>query len=290
MADAAPARHLAEAQAQALAAELPPLLAEAEALAASLSMGEHGRRQSGDGADFWQFRRYQPGDPAAAIDWRQSARSQPLYVRETEWTASQPVWLWVDGSASMDWHSAPSLPRKKHRALLLALALAALLLKSGERVGVLGDAAPPASGRALLPRLTETLATACGPTLPEQELGRGGHLLLLSDFLPPHGDMAARLRHWAEAGIKGHLLQVLDPAEENLPYSGRLRFEGMKGEASFLTAKAEDLRGAYAARLENLRQNLRGMTQPLGWSFETHATDQLARDGALKLHHRLAGN
>jgi len=196
--------------------------------------------------------------------------------------------LWVDGSASLDWHSGPALPRKRQRALLLALTIAALLLKSGERVGVLGASQPPAAGRALLPRLAAALF-ACGDHLPAQELGRGGHLLLLSDFLPPHGDMALRLRHWAENGSKGHLLQVLDPAEEALPYEGRLRFDGLKGEASLHTLRAEDLRRGYAARLAELRDGLRIMTQPLGWSFQTHVTDETPRDGALKLHRSLAG-
>ena len=289
MAEGATARQLAQAEAQALAAELPPLLAEAERLAASLTIGEHGRRQSGDGTAFWQYRRSQPGDPASAIDWRQSARSQHLYVRETEWSASQPVWLWVDGSASMEWHSGPSVEKKRHRALLLALTIAALLLKSGERVGVLGSDEPPAPGRALLPRLAEALVTACGPVPQERRLAQGGHLLLLSDFLPANDALAEPIRHWAEAGVKGHLLQILDPAEEDLTFKGRLRFEGLEGEAFLTVAKAEDLRQAYAARLADLRQSLAEATKPLGWSFDLHGAEQPARDGALILHRRLAG-
>ena len=289
MAEAEAARQLAQAEAQALAAELPPLLAEAERLAASLTIGEHGRRQSGDGTAFWQYRRSQPGDPASAIDWRQSARSQHLFVRETEWSASQPVWLWVDGSASMDWHSGPSVEKKRHRALLLALAIAALLLKSGERVGVLGSDQPPAAGRALLPRLAEALLTTCGPVPQERRLAQGGHLLLLSDFLPPNDALAEPIRRWAEAGVTGHLLQILDPAEEDLTYQGRLRFEGLEGEEARTIAKTEDLRQAYAARLAGLRQSLTEATKPLGWSFDLHGSGQPAREGALILHRRLAG-
>ncbi|MBU6472987.1 MAG: DUF58 domain-containing protein, partial [Alphaproteobacteria bacterium] len=76
------------AQAEALAAGLPPLQVAAERLASSVSLGVHGRRTAGMGETFWQFRRYQAEDPSTAIDWRQSAKSQHLFVREREWEAA----------------------------------------------------------------------------------------------------------------------------------------------------------------------------------------------------------
>src|SRR3990167_11377285 len=92
-------RHRAEA----LAAGLPPLLVAAERVAATVSMGVHGRRRVGQGETFWQFRRYEFGDSTQLIDWRQSAKSQPVYVRETEWEAGQSGWLLRDGSPPMDY-------------------------------------------------------------------------------------------------------------------------------------------------------------------------------------------
>ena len=93
-------------RAEEAAAALPPLLVAAERVAATVAQGVHGRRRVGQGETFWQFRQYQPGDAASRIDWRESAKSQRLYVRETEWEAAQSVWLWRDGSASMDYTSA----------------------------------------------------------------------------------------------------------------------------------------------------------------------------------------
>ena len=89
---------------------LPPLLVAAERVAATVAQGVHGRRRVGQGETFWQFRQYQPGDAASRIDWRESAKSQRLYVRETEWEAAQSVWLWRDASASMDYTSAGTSP------------------------------------------------------------------------------------------------------------------------------------------------------------------------------------
>src|ERR1700687_6100577 len=94
---------------EALAATLPPLLVAAERIATTVAQGVHGRRRVGQGETFWRFRQYQPGDAAGRIDWRESAKSQRIYVRETEWEAAQSVWLWRDGSASMDYSSAADI-------------------------------------------------------------------------------------------------------------------------------------------------------------------------------------
>ena len=135
-------------QAEALADRLPPLLVAAERVAATVAQGVHGRRRVGVGETFWQFRPYQPGDPTSRIDWRQSARSAQLFLRDQEWEAAETVWLWVDTSGSMAYRSAARLPTKQDRATLLLLALASLLTRAGERIALLGDARRPAGGRA----------------------------------------------------------------------------------------------------------------------------------------------
>jgi len=100
-------------RAEELAARLPPLLVAAERVATTVAQGVHGRRRVGQGDSFWQFRRYEPGDAAQRIDWRESAKSQRLYVRETEWEAAQSVWLWRDASPSIDYASTRGLPTKR---------------------------------------------------------------------------------------------------------------------------------------------------------------------------------
>ena len=144
---------------EALAAALPPLLVAAERVAATVSQGVHGRRRVGEGETFWQFRRYQPGDPAQRIDWRQSAKSDRVYVRENEWEAAQSVWLWRDGSASMRWRVARDRPTKLERADLLLLALAALLVRGGEHVALLGERPAVARPRGAAPAGAPLLAT-----------------------------------------------------------------------------------------------------------------------------------
>ena len=133
----APAESLRDRAEQA-AAVLPPLLVAAERVATTVAQGVHGRRRVGQGETFWQFRQYEQGDAAARIDWRESAKSQRLYVRETEWEAAQSVWLWRDASTSMEYSSAEYLggtwPTKRDRGELMLVALASLLVRGGERL------------------------------------------------------------------------------------------------------------------------------------------------------------
>jgi uncharacterized protein (DUF58 family) len=282
-------------RAEGLAAILPPLLVAAERIAATVTPGVHGRRRVGPGETFWQFRRYQPGDSRARIDWRQSAKTDPLFVREMEWSAAQSVWLWRDGSPSMRYRSSSNLTEKLERAELLALALVALLVRGGERVALLGDPTAPATGRAALNRLALTLAHGDAPhgapadsLPPSQLLPRHAHLVLIGDFLSPLPTLEARLRGFAERGVKGHLLQVLDPAERSLPFLGRIRFEGLEREGETLLSRVETVREDYQARLERHCAALAAIARSFGWSFATTTTDHPPQSALLALYLRLS--
>ncbi|CAA7615316.1 conserved hypothetical protein [Candidatus Terasakiella magnetica] len=272
-------------RAEDLAARLPPLLVSARHIAATLAQGVHGRRRTGPGETFWQFRRAQPGDGPASIDWRRSARSDHLFVRETEWAAAQTIWLWRDASASMTWCSRPEWGEKRERAELLILSLAALLLRGGERVGLLAGGQAATSGLGALERLALALGAAPGDEMPPP---RHATVVLASDFLEPLDQIERRLKRLAAHGAQGHLIQVLDPAEESLPYTGRVRFEGVEGEDGLLVRRAQDLRPAYARRLAAHRDGLAAVARALGWSLIAHRTDQPPQHALLALHTRLA--
>ena len=49
-----------------LGARLPPLMVQAERVAATVAQGVHGRRRVGQGDSFWQFRAFVAGDPDLA--------------------------------------------------------------------------------------------------------------------------------------------------------------------------------------------------------------------------------
>lgn len=275
-------------EALALAGSLPPLMVASRQAATAVLPGPHGRRRTGQGGSFWQFRRAQPGDPANAIDWRQSAKGAHLYLRETEWTAAHSIWLWVDATGSMRWGSSPQHATKHDRAAVLGLALASLLLRGGERVAWLAADRAPLFGQTALPRLAAELAAGQDEPLPERDLPRNAQLVLLSDFLMDLAQLERQVRHWRDRGHTGHLLQIVDPAEEVLPYQGRVQFVGLEGEGPLLVSEAGSLRHDYARCVAEHRAGLVSIARAAGWSFAVHHTDQSASPALLGLYAALA--
>jgi len=279
-------------RAEALGARLPPLLVAAKRVAATVASGVHGRRRVGQGDAFWEYRPLLPGESPRRADPRASAKAARFFVRETEWEAAQTALLWRDGSASMRWRSRSTLPLKAERAELLLLALASLLLRGGERVALLGGVPRPRAGRAALEGIAEQLASPrpeMGGGLPALgPLPRHARAVLIGDFLSPLDAVKACLATLAGAGVGGHVLQVLDPAEALLPYAGRVRFKGLEGEADHLIASVEGVRDAYAAALAAQQQGLAALCTAVGWSFGVHRTDHPPETALLGLHAALA--
>jgi uncharacterized protein (DUF58 family) len=283
-------RHRAEAA----AARLPPLMVHAERIAATVAQGVHGRRRVGQGETFWQFRRYEPGDTLQSIDWRQSAKTEYLFVRETEWEAAQSVWLWRDGSGSMRYASDRKLPEKSERAEILLLAMASLLVRGGERIALL-DGSRPASGRVALEDIALRLTTeapgedardeSLPPFLP---LPRHGQLVLFGDFLSPLEAVEARFRRYAAQGVKAYVMHVLDPAEETLPFRGRTRFEGLENEGRVLVKRVEVVREDYHGRIANHIEGLRTICRRIGWGYGLHRTDHSPESALLTAYMALS--
>ncbi|WP_342238416.1 DUF58 domain-containing protein [Inquilinus sp. OTU3971] len=280
--------------ADALAATLPPLLIAADRVASTVAQGVHGRRRVGVGESFWQFRRYQAGEPIGRIDWRQSGKSEGLFQRETEWAAVQTAWLWRDASPSMDYRSDRSLPTKRDRAEVLLLALASLLNRAGERVALIGGDTPPATGRASLLRLAAaldrgTLDDASKAVPWELRVPRHAAMVLLGDCLAPLDEFGASVAAYAARGVRGHILQVLDPAEATLPFEGRIRFEGIEEVESALIPRVRSVRDAYRERLAEHQDGLAAIARRAGWSFAVHRTDKSAEAALLSLWGVMSG-
>src|SRR5262249_48517176 len=218
-------------------------------------------------------------DTKAGIDGRRSASSDPLFVREREWEAAHTVWLWVDLSPSMRFRSRLSEITKESRAVVLALALAELLTRGGERVGVLGSV--PYAGRHAARRIAEVLVkdAASATSLPRPaRLRQFSECLLFGDFLEPIKETAVAIEAIAAQGVRGHLVQILDPAEETLPYEGRTEFSASEGRDRVIAGRAEMLRERYQQRLASHRNALVAETRRLNWSFLLHHTDRPAEE------------
>src|SRR3954468_9658682 len=255
-----------------LAATLPRLILESRKIAATVIHGLHGRRRSGSGENFWQFRRFVSGEEARRIDWRRSARDDNLYVREREWEAAHTIWLWPDRSPSMAFSSRLARESKLDRTLTIAFALGEILVEAGERVGLPGLMRPTGS-RAVIDRMAEAIIH--DPT-ERTSLPTGfapaslSEIVVLSDLWSPIEDIRKILTQLSTNGSQGHLVQIVDPAEETFPYSGRVEFTEPETGERITAGRAENWRADYEARLQQHRTDLRAETKRLAWSFTIH--------------------
>ena len=144
---------------------------------------------------------------------------------------------------------------------------------------------PPLS---FLLALRSDLATSLGGDRKSEPLPRYARVVMISDFLSPPNDVARSLRNLASLGVRGHLLQIVDPAEETLPFSGRVRFEGLEGEGATLIGRVEAVRDEYVALMANHRRAVSDVARGLGWTSTTHSTEQPPTTALLSLYEVLS--
>lgn len=268
-----------------LAARLPRLILEARRVSASIH-GIHGRRRSGPGETFWQYRPLVAGESASRIDWRRSARDGHLFVREREWEASHSIWLWIDRSASMGFASSLAMAPKIDRALVAGLALAETMVEGGERVGHLGLTRALASRR-----IVEFLAQAIAADSrggetdlpPGEPLPRLADAIVITDGLSPSAALAQRIATLASSGARGHLLLIVDPIEETFPFTGQAELFDLEDGLTLRVGDAGAWGDAYRQRLAAHREAIAEACRKAGWTLTLHRTDRPASEAVLRI-------
>jgi uncharacterized protein (DUF58 family) len=234
--------------------------------------GMHAGARGGQGEDFFQHRAYVPGEDLRAVDFRASARSGHLLVKELHRSLRQPLVVVVDTSASM------ALFGKQRCAAQLGAGLSLLALRRGDPVSVLAlvGARLELAGRVLaaaqpsfaLERIFSALPSQRGPgalfealNSPVQVPLAGAHLVLVSDCYGEPGAAFTRLRQRVGALT---VLHVLAPQERELP-TGLAQLRDVEtGEELSVDGAARE---AYAQRVVDWRRSLRASVEGVGAEF-----------------------
>jgi uncharacterized protein (DUF58 family) len=213
-------------------------------------------------------------------------------VREREWEAAHTVWIWIDLSPSMHFRSRLSQTSKAERAIVLALALATLLSEAGERVGIPNLMEPKArhnTATVVMETLARSLSSFEGLPNCKNRLSRHSEMVIFSDFLEPEPTLATVFNKFAVQGVRGHLMQILDPAEESLPYEGRVEFIDAESGARYVAERAETLRAEYRQKLAAHKAAIALNAAKVAWTPFLHHTDHPAVEALLPLHMHLSG-
>ena len=288
----APARSRVDLLDPAALAQLGGLEFIARQVVEGFLMGLHRSPHRGFSAEFAELRAYQTGDDLRTIDWRMFGRSDRFYVKQFEEETNLRAYLLVDVSASMGWSSVPGLPTKLWYAKHLAAALALILLRQGDAVGVttfhdrIGLRVAPRGGRAQwheiarrLDRVEAEGTTSAHTALRELavRLRRRGLVILLSDLLVDPEQTRTALRFLRHQGHEVLVFHLLDPGERELPATPDARFFDPETDQE-LQVSVADVRDEYRDAVANALLEWERSVRPHGVDYVVLDTDRpLAR-------------
>ena len=265
-------------KAEELSNKIPSLYVKADRIANTIWEGMHNRNKDGLGDNFWQFRKYEYGDPAHLIDWKKTAKSNETFIQEKELQTLQNFVIWRDTSKSMNFRSSESIDTKLYRANLFTLALTIILSKSGENIVLNGLKSKLLKGgnavNFVSNQINEKVTDSYKSRPNINEIKNNSDVILIGDFLNNINETEKTIKELSNRGINGIIIQILDPAERFFPYKGRINFNGLEGEQNILIGKAESVRNDYKKAIKIHIEKLEKLTTSYSWKYILDNSDQ----------------
>ena len=265
-------------QAEKLASITPNLSIKANKLANTVWEGIHNRNKAGIGENFWQFKKYEYGDPIHLIDWKKSAKSENIFIQEQELSTIQNINIWRDTSNSMKYSSNKNIDTKINIADLITLTLSIILIKNGERVRLNSLNSMNFNGEEAIKIITNEIKSKIpnkfqsNPNI--EEIKNGSTCIFISDFLYNTEITDQTIKNLSSRNIRGLLIHITDPAEKNFPYSGRINFNGLEGEDPYLIGNANAIKKDYIGAFNTHSKKIKKIAQSFRWNYFMHVTNE----------------
>ncbi|MDH5723197.1 MAG: DUF58 domain-containing protein [Alphaproteobacteria bacterium] len=262
----------AEEQADALSS----VLFKARQHADHIISGGHASKKSGMGENFWQFKEYSPGDRLQDIDWRQSAKTDHVFIRQKEWQKAQKNFFWSASYKGMDYKSKHAQYSKREAASILLLSLAFGMVNADEQIGLYSQSRTGRGDNAVLRLGEHFLSDKDDLKLPDTRSfvpPRGSTLIAAGDFLSDLDEIAHSLNELKSRIDNGLIIQILDPDEIELDFSGRIKFENFDHSDSELINHIPSVRTEYKVRIESHIAEIKALCIKNDWSYILHRTD-----------------
>lgn len=236
-----------------------------------LRLGLHTSKRAGVGAEFEQYRHYQPGDDPKRIDWKLLARTDRHMVRESSTESSRTIRFLLDLSGSMNY--AENGVSRLHYAKVLLASLAYIGFRQGDDMSLYGLANGSViplvpSGRSALQKIIVALESAGAsgqwhpeaPVLPQFGTKTNELLIMISDLLQVNEEWLSLVQGLAHPRREMLLFQVLGDQETDFAMTGFFRFQDLEtGREVELEAEAirQTIREKATAYLAMLDEGLR---------------------------------
>jgi uncharacterized protein (DUF58 family) len=249
--------------------------------------GLHRSPKKGFSVEFAEFRPYQTGDDLRFIDWKVVARADKWMVKQFEEETNTRAALVLDVSRSMDWTGAPERLTKLQYAEQVIAAIALLLIRQRDAVGLvryddrLRTVLPPKARTMQWSRIVRALEEpgsgsdsrmAEGVQQAAKLIRRPGMVILISDLLVDQDQMEQALRVARAGGHQVTVLHIMDPSEIELDARGEAIFFDPEGTLE-VTATVSDVRQAYARTVAHAIEEWRVKLAALGAGYEVIRTD-----------------
>ena len=265
-------------KAQDLSASFERLLARHQTVSSLSTYGLHNRKRSGLGERFWQYRAYETGEDASKIDWRRSARGDQLYVKEKELESLRDYNIWIDCASSMKFLSTLGQEDKLTRAIIIGLAIADLILRSGDRVGLLGSSAPSSSHVALKQiahQLEEHIVSNFNSSIPLlARPSKRSKIIIISDFLNNSANLKDTLNYYSNFEISGLIIMINDPCEVAFPFSGETQFFNTENNQHYYAGEAQHIAKQYHRVFEKHKLHTQKIAIENRFQYYHHITNQ----------------
>jgi uncharacterized protein (DUF58 family) len=250
--------------------------------------GLHRSPRKGFSVEFADFRPYQPGDDLRYVDWKIAARADRWVVKQYEEETNLRATIVLDVSRSMDWKSSVARITKRAYAEQLVAAMALLLLRQRDAVGLIrfDDAVrtsvPPRARTTQWRRLIGALGEASGGRASELAVALGqaarlvtrrGMVLLVSDLLVDPEAVLTSLRGLRAAGHDVVVFHIMDPAERDFSMEGEAQYTDPES-ALAVPAAAADVRAAYRDTVTEVVSEWRDALLAMGATHELVLTDE----------------
>jgi uncharacterized protein (DUF58 family) len=250
--------------------------------------GVHRSPYHGFSIEFAQHREYAAGDDLRYVDWKVFAKRDKIYVKQYEDETNLACYLLLDTSESMRYQGPAAALSKFGYAQCLAAALAHLIIRQRDRVGLvtfdhkIGTLVWPASSTAHLKRLLGVMEqaapsgrTGAGPLLHDlaERIKKPGVVVVIGDLLDDVAALLSGLKHFRHRGHEVIIQHVLDRAELDFPFQQVTMFRGLEQLPDVLT-EPQTLRTAYLRALRGFLHQVQAGIRALGADYVLIPTDR----------------
>jgi uncharacterized protein (DUF58 family) len=251
--------------------------------------GLHRSPRKGFSVEFAEHRAYQPGDDLRFLDWKVVARADKWLIKQFEEETNLKATIVLDVSKSMAWSGAPGRITKLAYAEQVAAAIAWLLLRQRDGVGLIRfddqvrTVIPPRGRSVQWRRIVNALedpgsgrgSDASGALLHAAQLvTRPGMVVVISDLLVDEEEMKMAVSVLRGIGHDVTVLHVIDPAERDLAIA-KTETELIDTEtAASVNVMLTEVRDAYRETVQVAIGEWRDRLASTGAAYEPVYTDQ----------------